>query len=535
MNKALYNFIFIALISFVFINCANRGTPQGGPKDIEPPKILKSEPENLSTNFTEQEIRIYFNEYIKIKDLQKQLIISPPMDPKPEITPLGGANKYISIKIIDTLEANTTYALNFGNSIVDNNEENPYPFYRYVFSTGDYIDSLTVKGQVFDALEKQPDDFVSVVLYEVDSTFTDSIIYKKTPKYVTNTLDSLTTFTIENVKAGQYMLIALKDGNQDYKFQQKTDKIGFHKSFINVPTDSIYNIKLFKEDIEFNATRPNLVSNEKIVFGYEGDYKGMNISILSEIPEDFEYTITKDEIADTLYYWYKPKLEVDSLVFNVTKDDFTKDFTLKIRSKEQDSLKINPKTTGNINFNEPYKISASTPFKAFDETKISIIDKDSLAIAFKSTFDSISNIVALDFEKTESNNYKIQMLPNSLTDFYGHSNDTLNFSIRTKAFSDYGNVRVSLKNAKYPIIIQLTDEKGEVKAEQFSNEPKFFDFRYVNPGNYLLRVIFDSNGNKIFDSGNYLKKQQPERVSYYPESIDVRANWDEIREFILLD
>jgi len=535
MNRSFANLLFVAVISLIFINCANRGTPQGGPKDVEPPQILKSEPENFSTNFTEQEIRIYFNEFIKIKDLQKQLIISPPMDPQPEITPLGGANKYISIKITDTLEANTTYAFNFGNSIVDNNEENPYPFYRYVFSTGDYIDSLTVKGQVFDALQKKPDDFVSVVLYEVDSTFSDSIIYKKPPKYVTNTLDSLTTFSIENIKAGQYMLIALKDGNQDYKFQQKLDKIGFHKSFINVPTDSTYNLKLFKEDLDFNATRPSLVSGEKIAFGYEGDYKGMNINILSETPEDFEYTITKDEKADTLYYWYKPKLEVDSLVFNVSNGDFTKDFTLKIRSKEQDTLKINPKTTGNINFSEPYKISASIPFKAFDETKINIIDQDSLVVDFKTTFDTISNIVVLDFEKTESTSYKIQLLPNSLTDFYGSSNDTLNYSIKTKAFSDYGNVRVSLQNAKYPIIIQLTDEKGEIKAEQFSDEPKFFDFRYVNPGKYLLRVIFDSNGNRKYDSGSYLKKQQSERVSYYPELIDVRANWDEIREFILLD
>ncbi|MEJ2112395.1 MAG: hypothetical protein P8X62_01355, partial [Flavobacteriaceae bacterium] len=401
--------------------------------------------------------------------------------------------------------------------------------------TGDYIDSLTVKGQIFDALEKQPDDFVSVVLYEVDSTFTDSIIYKEAPKYVTNTLDSLTTFTIENIKAGQYMLLALKDGNQDYKFQQKIDKIGFHKSFINVPTDSIYNIKLFKEDLDFNATRPSLVAGEKIAFGYEGDYKGMKINILSDTPEDFDYTITKDEKADTLYYWYKPKLEVDSLIFNVTKGNVTKDFTLKIRSKEQDTLKVNAVTIGNLNYGETYKISASTPIETIDETKISIIDKDSVTVDFKTAFDTISNIVALDFEKTENNSYKIKLLPNSLTDFYGIANDTLDYSIKTKAFSDYGNVRVSLQNAKYPIIVQLSDEKGEVKAEQFSDEPKFFDFRYVNPGKYLLRVIFDSNGNKKYDTGSYLKKQQPERVSYYPELIDVRANWDEIREFILLD
>ena len=103
MNKALSNFIFIAIISFVFINCANRGRPEGGPKDEAPPIITKSEPENFSINFTGNEIRIYFDEFIKVKNLQQQLIISPPMNPMPEITPQGSASKYINIKIIDTL------------------------------------------------------------------------------------------------------------------------------------------------------------------------------------------------------------------------------------------------------------------------------------------------------------------------------------------------------------------------------------------------------------------------------------------------
>src|SRR5690606_31186767 len=122
---------------------------------ILPPKILKSVPENFSTNFTAKEIRIYFDEYIKIKDVQKQLIISPPMDTEPNITPLGSASKYIKIIINDTLKANTTYAFNFGQSIVDNNEENPYPYYKYVFSTGNYIDSLSVKGNIYDAQNRE--------------------------------------------------------------------------------------------------------------------------------------------------------------------------------------------------------------------------------------------------------------------------------------------------------------------------------------------------------------------------------------------
>ena len=121
----------------------------------------------------------YFDEYVKFKDIQKQLVISPPMDPEPEITPLSTASKYITIKIFDSLQPNTTYAFNFGESIIDNNEGNPFPFYKYVFSTGTYIDSLSVKGLVVEAFERETPEAVSVVLHEVDTTYTDSIVFKQ--------------------------------------------------------------------------------------------------------------------------------------------------------------------------------------------------------------------------------------------------------------------------------------------------------------------------------------------------------------------
>ncbi len=227
MRLSLLRVLSLILIAISIASCANRGTPTGGEKDILPPEITKSVPENFSTNFKGDEIKIYFNEYVKINDLRKQLIVSPPMDTEPIVTPVSGASEYITIKILDTLEANTTYAFNFGESIVDNNEQNPYPYYRYVFSTGNTIDSLSVKGYVVDALEEEPDTFVSVMLYEVDSTYTDSIIYKEKPRYITNTLDSVTTFSIDNIKAGTYKIIALKDQNSNYLFNKKNDKIGY--------------------------------------------------------------------------------------------------------------------------------------------------------------------------------------------------------------------------------------------------------------------------------------------------------------------
>jgi len=333
MRKRLLNLFSFVAIGLVIINCANRGNPSGGEKDKTPPVITKSSPENYSTNFTAKEIRISFDEYIKVKDLQRNLIISPPMDPAPEITPLGTASKYITIKIHDTLSPNTTYAFNFGESIIDNNEDNPYPFYRYVFSTGDYIDSLSVGGSIIDAINKKPEEFVSVMLYEMDSTFTDSVIYKEKPNYITSTLDSTTTFLLENLKAGNYLMVALKDENSNYTFEQKTDKIGFVDDFISIPTDSSYTIELFKEKINFKATRPNLISGQKIAFGYEGSHEEMKIKWLSEKPDSLKTVITKDQKQDTLYYWFKPLIASDSLNFEVTNRNYAD--TLTVRIKDQ--------------------------------------------------------------------------------------------------------------------------------------------------------------------------------------------------------
>ncbi|MCR8666923.1 Ig-like domain-containing protein [Aestuariibaculum sp. M13] len=523
MNKTFSNVILMALIGLVLANCANRGTPDGGPKDETPPQIIKSSPENYTTNFKSNEIKIYFDEYIKIKDLQKQLIISPPMEYQPEVTPQGGASKFITIKIKDTLKANTTYAFNFGNSITDNNEGNPYPYYRYVFSTGSYIDSLSVKGNIIDALKSKPETFINVGLYEVDSTFNDSIVYNKVPTYITNTLDSVTTFNIENIKAGKYLLMALKDNNGDNKFQQKTDQIGFYDHIITVPSDSSYTLKLFKETLDFKATRPFIAAQQKIAFGYEGKVEGMKINVASEVPSYFEHRITKEEKTDTLNYWYRPKVEVDSIIFKVSNTDYSKDYTVKIRPQDKDSLIIKSIPANSIS--ETFKIKGNIPFVNFDTSKVNLIDKDSAKVEFSTKLDSLNNTYAIDFKKTEDNNYKIQILPEALTDFFDNKNiDTLNYTVKTKKSSEFGYVRFNLVNAKLPVIIQLTTEKGEVKYEQAIAKAGAVDFENLPAGIFYIRVIHDSNGNGIFDTGNYLKKLQPEEVSFFKE-IEIRADW----------
>lgn len=532
-NKVVSNFISIIVICIVLSTCANRGTISGGEKDLEPPRIIKETPENFSTNFTENEIRIYFNEYVKIKDVQKQLIISPPMKMQPDITPLGSANKFVTIKIYDTLQPNTTYAFNFGQSIVDNNEGNPYSFYRYVFSTGDYIDSLGVGGNILDAEKRKPDDFVSVMLYEVDSIFTDSMIYKESPKYITNTLDSTTTFKLENLKAGKYLMIALKDENGSNKYEQQTDRIGFVQEHITIPTELSFDLKLFKEEADFKVNRPKQTAGNKIAFGFEGDAKGLNIDLHSPKPEGFINRITKDPKSDTLYYWYTPKIEADSLLFSLRNKTYLDSVYVNIRDMKKDTLVIKPIQSGTLKLNENLELEGSIPFKSINAESISLIDKDSVNVEFTIKLDSLQNRYVFDFEKKEDDIYSMQLLPNSITDIFDNKNDTIKYNLRTKNASDYGKARITLVNAVYPVIVQLTDAQGKVGAEVYGERNQSFDFDNLSPSKYYIRVIYDTNKNGKWDTGNYLKKIQPERISYSKEMIDVRANWDIVETFTL--
>ncbi|MDP5231182.1 MAG: Ig-like domain-containing protein [Cellulophaga sp.] len=538
MVRRILALLFLVLATFSCYQCGRKGTPTGGIKDIIPPKLIKAEPAQMTTNFKAKTIRLYFDEFIKLKDVQEQLIISPPLKNPPIITPAGGTSKFIEIKLKDTLKESTTYTFNFGQSIIDNNEGNPNSFLTYVFSTGDYIDSLQLKGVVEDAFEKESESFVSILLYEIDSTYNDSTIYKKPPTYITNTLDSTVFFTLNHLKKGNYALFGLKDNNKNNLFDQKSDKIAFLKDTISLPTDETYLLSLFNEKPSYAISVPKYEAKNKIIFGYQGDRNDFKIENISILPDSVRTMFTKDVEKDTLNYWFTP-FASDSLLFTVTNESLKlKDtFIVKTRKVPLDSLLIKPSTTGTMGFEEVFSIIANTPIVKTDATKMQLINKDSVAIAFTAALDTLNNSLKIDFKKEEKEEYKLAIYPNLIEDFFGTTNDTIVFNLKTNKYSDYGNFELSLSgNISYPVIIQLTDDKAkEVKREIYATEPKSFNFNYLNPGKYIVRVIFDSNGNKKWDTGDYLLGIQPERVSYAPKPIEMRANWEEKYDFILLD
>ena len=538
MSRKILGFIFVFIIVLVSYQCAQRGTPTGGPKDITPPELTRAEPPNLTTNFTGQKIRLYFDELVKLKDIQKQLIISPPLKNAPLLSPIGNANKYVEITIKDTLEPNTTYTFNFGQGIVDNNEENPKSFFTYVFSTGDYIDSLALTGVVKDAFNKNADDFVSVMLYKIDTSYTDSTVYKRPPNYITNTLDSAVIFKLNNLKEGKYALFGIKDAAANNLFDQKTDKIGFVRDTINLPTDSIYLLNLFKEIPDYGVAVPSMEASNRISFGYYGDGTEISIETITEIPDTVRTKIVKEREKDTLNFWFTP-YEMDSLLFVITNESLKVKDTFKVKNRkvEFDSLKISMSQNGNIEMDKPINLLSNTPLISFDSTKIKLMDKDSVEIAYNLKLDTIENLLNFNFKIDPDQSYRMELIPGAVTDFFETSNDSVAYSFRTKSIADYGNLTLNLNAGSivYPIIVQLTNEKGDLQREIYATEPQDYAFNNLNPGKYQARVIFDMNGNGKWDTGSFLEHRQPEKISYYPTLIELRANWEKIETFNLID
>jgi uncharacterized protein (DUF2141 family) len=421
--------------------------------------------------------------------------------------------------------------MNFGQSIEDNNEGNPYSQFKYVFSTGTYIDSLKLNVKVKDALENKTDNFVSVMLYEINEKFNDSTIYKEAPRYVTNTLDSLKIVTIDNIKAGKYLLIALKD-NGNNKFNPSSDKIGFQNYPITIPNDTLFELDLFKEKLKFKALKPTQASGNKIIMGYEGSPKNIKVTLKNGV-DIIPNIVTKLPKKDSVQVWFKP-IKTDSVTVSIEKDNFYKNFTVKLKNLKKDTLSLSPLFSGLLPFRERFGLVSATPLLNFDVSKISIMNKDSLAVDFKMDYDEFEQKLILDFKKEELENYKIKFLPGALTDYFDKQNDTLKYNYTTKNSSEYGNLKVILENVKrFPVIIELTDKDGKVKETSFTELNSSVEFLAIEPNKYWIRVIYDDNKNKEWDAGDFIEKRQSEEVIYFPKEIEVRANWDVEQPFSL--
>jgi hypothetical protein len=256
---------------------------------------------------------------------------------------------------------------------------------------------------------------------------------------------------------------------------------------------------------------------------------------LTPIPDSIRTLIAKQPKMDTLNFWVTP-FKVDSLVFKVYDDQKAQvdTFSVKTRKLPSDSLILDPSVRGALNFEDDFYLSANIPIVKIDTTKITMTSNDSLPVPVKVRLDSLGNRMVFDFEKAPNENYTISLLPGALVDFFEDTNDSLDIRIGTGSYADLGNLRLNIGGeVRYPLIIQLTDEKGITVREKYAEMPGTIEFNNIDPAKYWVRVIFDDNKNGKWDTGNFLRKEQPEEVIYYLKLLEIRANWELEENFVI--
>ena len=518
--------IIIAVFLLSTIQCAKRASPTGGPKDSIPPVLINASPKLNTTYFNKDEFNLYFDEYVELKDITKQLIISPPLNSSQyKVYPVTGASKKVTLKLLDSLLDNTTYTFNFGESIVDFNESNPSSYLTYTLSTGPTIDSLYIRGRITDAFERETERFISLQLYPVDSIIADTMIYSQKPLYVTNTLDT-TIYRFQNLRAGKYAIIALEDKAGNYFFDQNMDKIGYKEQLIELPKDSIIDLRLFKERTNFFWDKPYFVNDHHIVLSYYGDREEEPFKMISDVPDNFESLVTQSRETDSLNYWFKGA-ELDSLQFEFNIKDSLQIKTVQFKNPIPDSLLIDKSTKGSLRIQDKYEIKSNLPIVEVNSEQLIVTNVDTIQIPASLKIEENYDRITVDFEVIPNDRYEITLLPKALIDFWGNTNDTLVYRTSTKKIEDYGNIFLRVKHeSPHSYIIELLKNDEVVRRYDTPAEGNNFRFELLDPGKYSVRLIEDANKNKQWDTGSYLDKIQPEKVIYYWKEIDLRANWD---------
>ncbi|MCC6288449.1 MAG: Ig-like domain-containing protein [Chitinophagaceae bacterium] len=465
MKRILYSiaivFVFYKLVVFT-TGCAQIIPPTGGPRDSIPPVMLGAVPKDSSINFKGNKVVLTFDEYIQLERPEEQLVISP----VPKTNPVIEAKlKQVTIKIKDTLEENTTYSINFGKSLKDLNEGNPYKNFTYLFSTGSYIDSGRLSGKVVIAETGKPDSTLIVMLHR---NFDDSAVIKEKPRYFTR-LDSSGLFAFRNIAPGRYNLFALKDQSGQKIYSRNSDLFAFYDSAIVVGSGDM---------------RPILYA-------------------FSEVPEEKKSGGPASSPSSAPKRGAAPKKEKKlsySTNLSEGQQDLLSDFILTFN----DSLVV------------------------FDESKLHFTDTLFQPVTgFTISRDTSGKIINLKYPWKEEQHFRLILEQGIAKDSSGlelAKPDTI--KITTKKKADYGTLKLRVRNldtAQHVVFLFFKADKLEQAEPAYSKE---LNFSLFHTGDYQIRILYDKNNNLKWDAGNYMKRIQPEKIISDSKKYTIRANWD---------
>lgn len=509
MNKALLQILTL----FLFTACATVVNPDGGPKDERAPELMEVSPSNFCVYFEAKTIKFVFDEYIKVKNLEAELVSSPPMKTPKAIV----KGRLLLVTLEDSIKANTTYTLNFGNAIVDLNEGNPIEDFKYTFSTGSFIDSLSLQGIIKPIYEMDLPEKMWVMAYK-KVAWMDSIPYLRKPDYLSRVKNRL--FRLENMSAGEYQLIAFEDKNKDYLLNDNEFQ-GFAKDSIFANLDSaIINIDCYQPEPILSFKGIVQKKYDQLDFGFNREIfeeDSLSIFLINkslEAKKQQHYT-DKDSAFirlgvgfDSLNVLIGTANQIDTVVWFPKKID-----TVAVRLKFE-SLK-------KLNYLDTFWVKTSTRFDSLNTDKISL-KSDSVDLEF--TIKKEPKRFAILFPYQGARAYMVLADKGAIVHNLGITNDSLGTVFTLKEKEEFGTLKLS-SSLKKPMLIQLIDGKNKVvKSVIVTQFPCYFDA--LLPGKYKLRLINDANENGRWDAGDYLKNKKPEPCEYYKEPIEIRANWD---------
>ena len=525
--------LYISIVLLITA-CAQVVRPSGGAKDVRPPRAIHYVPDSAALNFKSKSVEIEFDEYIQLKELNNQLVVSPPLKHKPSVKV---KNKTLIIQITDTLKSDATYVFNFGTAIIDITENNPATDFQYIFSTGNYIDSLSLKGNIKNAFDHKTEEGVLVMLYDNPS---DSVVYKNLPNYFAKTKKD-GNFSINNVHEGKYRTFALKDANKNFKYDAGDQVIAFADTMIYLRKDATINLELFEERLDKQfIKKATLLKPGKLFLQFNLPVDRLNFSPLNGVGKKSWELIEYSAEKDSVYYWFTD-ISSDSLFMEVSDNGKVID-TLRLKiAKQGDAKKLkkgkapekfefaySSNVRANFDLKTPIKISFAHPIKDFDIKRIKLInDQDTLAVKGKFT-DAVSRNFLIENELIEDSSYRLYIPPKTFIDIFDFSNDSIQQVFKIKAAKDYGNVKLKVTTADKDqnFVLQLLGKNGVLVREERFKGAVLLYLEAIHPNEYQMKLIIDSNANGKWDAGSYVKKIQPEKVIYYTGKINVRANWD---------
>ncbi|MFA8451561.1 MAG: Ig-like domain-containing protein [Bacteroidales bacterium] len=582
--KNIIQFLAVIMILSLMYQCANPVMPTGGPKDIYPPIPLRSEPQNHSVNFTSKKVEITFNEFFDLDNPAQNILISPPMSKQPLYKKRG---KKLLIEFREDFKPNTTYSIFFGESIKDITEGNILNNYRYVFSTGQYLDSLGIGGEVIDAYTLEPQDGVYVMLY-IDNNDTvpfDSLPYKVVPKYISRT-NKQGIFTLSNLAEDQYKIFALKEENSNYIFDNKKEKIAFLDTLIQPevlyrrkvdsltmdslgldtmavfqdrPLDSLdiaegrntfFKLYLFpNQDTMQVLNKAELVKKGLIRFSFAQPAEDVTIEALN-LKDINKYKIEEFSRDKDTINWYLTNIPTDSLYLKVegpsiktdtvelsllTKEERTRLALKQKNNKKEEKERKLPNISYSTNVNGGYvelnknlELTFDYPLSKWDFSHSSlIVGEDTISAPLEFT-DSIHRHLLLNEKMKAETSYQLIIPDSIMQDVRGSLNDSINLSFKTRRQEDYGVLFASIKLPEVgpDYILELTSENWKNIVTSHISQNQIVEYHYLLPGKYRLRLIKNTGGTDEWLTGNYGKKRQPEKVYLFEKVIEIRANWD---------